>query len=152
MEHVIIRPYEERDREALCRIHDGARPMELARANLSAAFIPLAQAAVAEGLFDYQVDVAQGPDGVVGFVAYTGQEPAWLYVDPARMGRGLGRQLAAHAMARAKGRPLAVEVLAGNTPALALYQSLGFKTVETAFGPMPGNEAFAVTVHCMELR
>ncbi len=106
MEHVIIRPYEERDREALCRIHDGARPMEL----------------------------------------------AWLYVDPARMGRGIGRQLAAHAMARAKGRPLAVEVLAGNTPALALYQSLGFKTVETAFGPMPGNEAFAVTVHCMELR
>lgn len=152
MEHVIIRPYEERDREALCRIHDGARPMELARANLSAAFIPLAQAAVAEGLFDYQVDVAQGPDGVVGFVAYTGQELAWLYVDPARMGRGIGRQLAAHAMARAKGRPLAVEVLAGNTPALALYQSLGFKTAETASGRMPGNEAFAVTVHCMELR
>lgn len=152
MEHVIIRPYEERDREALCRFTMAPGPWNWPVQTSPPPLFPWPRRPLRRGSLTIRWTWPRGPDGVVGFVAYTGQEPAWLYVDPARMGRGIGRQLAAHAMARAKGRPLAVEVLAATPPPLALYQSLGFKTVETAFGPMPGNEAFAVTVHCMELR
>lgn len=34
--------------------------------------------------------------------------------------------------------------------ALRLYESAGFRTVEMLSGRMPGNEAFAVTVHHMQ--
>lgn len=46
-------------------------------------------------------------------------------------------------------KPLTVEVLAGNLPALSLYRSLGFSQEKIVHGHMPGNEAFPVTVHCL---
>lgn len=147
---ITIRGYETRDWERIQAIHDEARRRELALAGLEAAFLPLAVAAEREGLFDYQLAVAELDGAVAGFAAYTEEELAWLYVDQAMGRRGVGRALARHALERA-GRPVSVEVLQGNEPALALYRSLGFRDVETATGHMPGNEAFSVTVHCLTL-
>lgn len=147
---ITIRGYETRDWERIQAIHDEARRRELSLAGLEAAFLPLAVAAEREGLFDYQLAVAELDGAVAGFVAYTEEELAWLYVDQAMGRRGVGRALARHALERA-GRPMSVEVLQGNEPALALYRSLGFRDVETVTGHMPGNEAFSVTVHCLTL-
>jgi len=52
---------------------------------------------------------------------------ARLVVDPALMGRGIGRALARHALALAGQRSVRVGTAAANTPALALYASLGFE-------------------------
>jgi ribosomal protein S18 acetylase RimI-like enzyme len=53
---------------------------------------------------------------------------------PEYRGRGLGRQLAVHAIeaARQKGiERIELEVFASNTPAIALYRALGFATEGT---------------------
>ena len=52
-----------------------------------------------------------------------------LGVDPRLQGRGLGKQMTAYGigLAKAKGaKALRLDVLAGNTPALRLYPSMGF--------------------------
>jgi ribosomal protein S18 acetylase RimI-like enzyme len=74
-------------------------------------------------------------DGVIaGFVAVDGDEITWLYVDPARARRGVGRALLRHAVARC-GPGARVVVLAGNAPALALYRSEGFEVTGRDPGP-----------------
>lgn len=108
--------------------------------------MPLAQAAEREGLFEDTVIVAERAGKVVGFAAYCADELAWLYVDPACARQGVGRALGRYVLAHTA-RPVWIEVLAGNQPALALYRALGFTEVETASGRMPGNEAFAVSAH-----
>ena len=145
-----VRPYRDSDWPRLQAIHDAARRSELALAGLSAAFLPLEVAAPREGLFDYTLAVAELEGAVAGFAAYTQEELAWLYVDPPLARRGVGRALVEHALGE-MGRPASIEVLAGNAPALALYQRLGFRQVETVRGKMPGNEAFPVTVHVLTL-
>jgi ribosomal protein S18 acetylase RimI-like enzyme len=50
---------------------------------------------------------------------------------------------------REAGRPLSLDVLVGNTAALALYQSAGFKIVDTISGKLAGNEQFAATAHVL---
>ncbi len=85
---------------------------------------------------------------VAGFIAFTEEELAWLYVDVALSRRGIGRSLLQFALPRAR-QDAEIEVLAGNTPAISLYTSCGFQIVETLSGHMPGNEAYAVTVHVM---
>ena len=138
-----IRPYRPSDFVDLCRVHDAARRCELAHADLADAFLPLSIAAGREGLFDCSVCVAEQDGAVSGFIAYSSSEIAWLYVDPAKQRRGIGSRLIRHALERCEA-PVLVEVLAGNTPALQLYQSLGFVIACTRKGVMPGNEAFAV--------
>lgn len=146
----VIRPYEPRDWPRLMEIHDRARRDELALAGLSDAFVPLAQAAVSECLFDDTVIVAESGGRVAAFAATDGDELAWLYVDPDLAGRGFGSALVRYVIDRHAGQALHLEVLAGNEPARRLYEKFGFQTVETATGRMPGNERFAVTVLCME--
>lgn len=145
-----IRPYRNADYPRLCAIHDAARQNELALAGLSDAFLPLEVAAGREGLFDYALRVAELDGQAAGFAAFTDDELAWLYVDPALARRGVGRALVEHALAE-MGRPVSIEVLAGNAPALALYEGCGFCRAETLTGKMPGNEDFSVTVHVLEL-
>lgn len=145
-----IRPYAPRDWPRLMEIHDQARRDELALAGLRDAFVPLAQAAGNEGLFDDTVIVAEMAGRVAGFAAIDGAELAWLYVDPLLSRQGVGSALVQYVIGRHRGETLHLEVLAGNTPARRLYEKLGFRTVETATGRMPGNERFTVTVHCME--
>ena len=138
-----IRRFRQSDFETLCRIHDAARLIELELAGLADAFLPMAVAAEREGFFEYKVDVAESDGEVCGFVAYETRELAWLYVDPRFHRKGVGRALAAHALERCD-PSVFVEVLAGNDPAISLYQSLGFEIKETQKGVMPGNEAFPV--------
>lgn len=143
-----IRPYKETDFERLAAIHDPARKKELALASLSEAFLPFKVAIEREGFFDYAVYVAEYDQFVVGFIAFSEEEIAWLYVDVDFARRGVGKGLVDFALSQL-GNNVSIEVLAGNEPALALYSSFGFRIRETAHGKMPGNEGFPVTVHVM---
>lgn len=147
-----IRTYQEEDWDAIEKIHDSARKMELKLAGLEEAFLPLKIAAEREGLFDYPglfVAEEEGNRKVVGFVACTEEELAWLYVDPACMRRGIGRKLSEHVLQKFP-EIRYMEALKGNIPALSLYESLGFRVIGIEKGQMPGNEAFAVEVYSLE--
>jgi ribosomal protein S18 acetylase RimI-like enzyme len=144
-----IRKYEEKDFERLCQVHDPARKSELEYAGLPAAFLPLSIAAEREGLFEYQVYVAEDKGLVVGFIAFSDTELAWLYVDRSCARQGVGSELMRFALERVQD-DAEIEVLDGNEPALALYAKFGFTTVRMVTGVMPGNESFPVTVHVLE--
>ena len=140
-----IRPYTPDDWHRACEIHDAARRDELAAAGLEAAYLTLEQTAANEGFHDYEIRVADVEGRVLGFVAFTGDELAWLYVDPAASGRGVGTALIQAALAETRA-PLSAEVLDGNAAALAAYRKVGFVVVGQAQGRMPGNESFRVSV------
>jgi ribosomal protein S18 acetylase RimI-like enzyme len=143
-----IRPYSQDDWESIARIHDAARLDELRDSAGVEAFLTLAQTADDEGLFDGQLWVAELDGVVAGFVAFDDDEVTWLYVDPQRYRRGVGRALLRHALAAA-GPRMEVTVLDGNPAALGLYLSEGFGITETRTGPLVGNEAFTATGHIM---
>ncbi|ANM47633.1 GNAT family N-acetyltransferase [Streptococcus suis] len=145
---IYIRQYLQEDFERLCQIHDPARQEELDLANLSEAFIPLSIAADREGLFDYQILVAEMEGFVVGFVAFTDDELAWLYVDREYSRHGIGTSLV-NVVLKKMHEPISIEVLEGNLPALSFYKKFGFEIVNTETGQMPGNEEFSVTVHIL---
>ena len=149
MDHLIIRPCYPSDWPRLMAIHDAARMQELRLAGLEDAFLPLEAAAERERLFDYTLRVAELAGEAAAFLAYTKEGLAWLYVDPAFMRRGIGTRLVRYMLDHTAVRPVTLEVLAGNEPALALYRSQGFTHVETVTGSMPGNERFQVTVHVL---
>jgi ribosomal protein S18 acetylase RimI-like enzyme len=141
-----IVPYASVDWAGMEAAHDAARLQELTYAGLKAAFLPLAIAAQRENLFDYTLNVARLDGKTVGFVAFTEDELAWLYVNPKYQRQGIGRALAEHALAQMEPGEQTVEVLMGNIPAKSLYQKLGFTRENVVRGKMPGNEEFAVTV------
>lgn len=147
---LLIRDYQDSDWPRLQAIHDAARADELRLAGLEDAFLPLSVAAEREGLFEYALRVAELDGQPAGFAAFTEDELAWLYVDPALSCRGIGRALVEDALGRME-RPASIEVLAGNEPALRLYQRCGFQKESVVSGKMPGNEEFAVTVHVLRL-
>ena len=151
MEQLEIRPYQQGDWQRLQEIHDPARKEELRLAGLDAAFVPLSAAAEREGLFDYTVEVAAVDGRAVGFVAWCQEELAWLYVDTALQGRGIGTALVRHVLEVNTRRPMAIEVLEGNAPARRLYEKQGFVLRETAQGHMPGREEFFVRAWVLEL-
>ena len=137
--------------EGIEQAHDAARKQELALAGLEDAFLPLTIAAEREDLFDYHVYIAKEADAVLGFVAFTEEELAWLYVHPDYQRQGVGRKLAEYALKQMDAEEKSVEVLWGNTPARNLYRSLGFTKETIVHGWMPGNERFAVTVWQMTM-
>lgn len=143
-----IRRYQKKDFNRLCEIHDPARKNELASAGLSEAFIPFAVASEREELFAYHVYVAEKNGKAVGFVAFSEDEIAWLYVDVAYARKGIGKKLIEFALENID-EDVCIEVLQGNTPAINLYSQFGFRISETLSGKMPGNEEFTVTVHRM---
>lgn len=140
-----IRPYTPEDWDRVCQIHDAARQDELAAAGLQAAYLTLAQTAENEGFLDYSILVAELSGTGAGFVAFTQEELAWLYVDPNAYGQGVGSALIRAALAQTQG-PMMAEVLEGNAAAVAVYRKAGFELVGREQGQMPGNERFQVTV------
>ena len=120
-----IRAYQPSDWPAVEGIHDAARKDELRLAGLDDAFVPLAQAASNEGLFDYRVVVAQEDGQTAGFAAFSEDELAWLYVAPDKRRKGVGSALIDYALSQING-DVTVEVLRGNEPALAAYRKAGF--------------------------
>lgn len=140
-----IRRYTSSDWHRVCEIHDAARRDELAAAGLSDAYLTLAQTADNEGFDEYEIRVAERDGKVLGFVAFTTEELAWLYVDPLFYGKGIGTALIQAAL-RETAAPLSAEVLDGNTAAIAVYKKQGFVEMGRSQGRMPGNESFAVSV------
>lgn len=119
------------DWEAICRIHDRARPLELQGSCDARAFVPLAEDPESARIAACQMWVATTPDvGIVGFAGVEDRYVAWLYVDPDWHGQGIGRQLLRRALA-ATGSKAWTIALAGNEPALSLYRSEGFETAHT---------------------
>ena len=139
-----IRPYESADWPRLCEIHDAARLDELGLTVGTDAFLTLEQTAENEGLFEGKLFVADVDNVVRGFVAYGEEELTWLYVDPQFYRKGVGRALVQHAVADSA-PTIEIELLEGNTPALALYLSEGFEVIKRVEGQLEGNEAFAAT-------
>ena len=140
-----IRPYVTDDWDRVCEIHDAARRDELAAAGLGDAYLTLAETADNEGFHEYEIRVAERDGNVLGFVAFTTEELAWLYVDPLFYGTGIGTALIKAAL-HETAAPLSAEVLDGNSAALAVYGKAGFVEVSRSHGRMPGNESFAVSV------
>lgn len=150
MNKIKIRKYQETDFDEICLIHDQARKQELMAANLIDAFKPLKVAAFEEDLFLYNIYVAIMAEKVVGFVAFTDDELAWLYVSPNFQNQGIGSKLIESSLNKMK-RPAYLEVLAGN-PAKRLYLKKGFKFLKYETGKMPGNETFIVEVDLLVYR
>lgn len=149
MEKMSIRPYEDRDWNDICRIHDRSRKTELERASLVEAFLPLEQVAEEEELFSYEhLEVAELEGKVVGFCAYTSEELGWLYVCPDKQGQGIGTAMMSHIL-EMETELYYIEVLLGNEPAKKLYEKFGFLVKEILSGKMPGNEKFRVQVYSM---
>lgn len=145
---LLIRPYAPGDWDSIAAAHDAARKIELHLAGLDQAFLPLSIAAEREGLFDYDVAVAELDGQVVGFSACTEEELAWLYVNPGHHRQGIGSALIRHGL-ETHPAICALEVLEGNLPARACYEKHGFHLDHLGYGRMPGNEEFRVTVYCM---
>jgi GNAT superfamily N-acetyltransferase len=144
MQNMNIRPYASGDWSRVCEIHDAARRHELAAAELDAAYLTLEQTAENEGFHDYEIRIAELDGRVMGFVAFTQEELAWLYVDPAAYRQGIGTALIAAALEETRAS-LTVQVLHGNQAALSLYLKNGFVVIGNDHGRMPGNETFHVS-------
>ncbi len=120
----------------LCAIYEAARQEEGGGPVAPDPVLIPKDAAEADGLLDGSVLVAELGGEVAGFVAVDGDEITWLYVDPAVHRRGVGRALLRRAVPLC-GPAAWVEALAGNEAAIGLYESEGFRAVETTSGPVP---------------
>lgn len=143
-----IREFHDSDWEGLCRVHDLARPMELRGSCDPRAFIPLAQDPESAELLRCRIFVACDRAEVVGFVGQNGDYLAWLYVDPAYHGRGIGRALLRRVIPLLGSAAWTIS-LAGNLPALHLYQSEGFVIARTFEGD---NAGYPCTSHRLDRR
>jgi len=123
---LLIRPLQPDDWQRVTQIHDAARPDELAGSCDPRAFIPLAKDPEFEDLKKCQILVAILDSGLVGFVGVDNDYLGWLYVDPEYYGQGIGRKLLQAGLKLVTGTAWTI-ALAGNTRAVRLYESQGFK-------------------------
>lgn len=87
--------------------------------------------------------VIEGSSGVQGFYSLMSDQLAALFVDPAHQGKGLGKQLIAHA--KLLRNELKLAVYKANTPSVAFYQSQGFKWVKEQSDPQTGCVEYLMT-------
>jgi GNAT superfamily N-acetyltransferase len=146
-----IRAYQPSDWTAVCRIHDAARMDELRLSVGEAAFCALEDSSDTDGLFEGYLNVIVSAGQIHGFAAGSGAELTWLYVDPASYGKGYGRALLRHSIGHA-GPAMETQVLEGNTPALNLYLSEGFKLIERKSGNIGDNQSFSAVGLRLERR
>ena len=125
-----IRKYLETDWIVTCKIHDQARPLELAGSCDARGFVPLAED---QGdILEFKRCVKHGAciaDEVVGFVGTNRAEVSWLYVDPRFHGQGIGRRLLQRGLSQINSKA-STYVLEGNSSARKLYESVGFKVIQ----------------------
>ena len=134
---ITYRPFEENDWQAVCKIHDRARPDELKGSCDPRAFIPIEQDPEVEDLKRAKKFVACDGERVVGFVAVDEKYVSFLYVDPAYYSQGIGRRLLQIAD-QAIGEGAWTTVLDGNRRAIALYESEGYREVRRFAGDNAG--------------
>ena len=123
-----IRELQAEDWPAVFRIHDAARPDELAGSCDSRAFVPLRQDPELAELKQCHILIAHHGGTPVGFAGVDDDYLGWLYVHPDWYRRGIGRQLLQAGLKLTSGTPWTI-VLAGNKPAIRLYRSEGFVEV-----------------------
>jgi len=134
---ISMRPYEDTDWDAICRVHDLARPYELQGSCDPRAFVPLADDPTAQDVHTSRKWVACADGHVVGFVGVDGTYLSWLYVDPRYSGRGIGQRLLQLALDEIG--PYAYTIaLINNVAACALYASEGFVVAATFEGENAG--------------
>ncbi|MFO1096236.1 MAG: GNAT family N-acetyltransferase [Planctomycetaceae bacterium] len=137
-DQITVRAYCDADWQAVCAVHDRARPDELRGSCDPRAFVPLAEEQ--EDAEDFQRSrkfVACLGEQVVGFVGIDGTYLSWLYVDPAHYGQGIGRRLLRLGV-QCIGPEAWTVVLVGNMRARRLYESEGFHIVSTSEGTNAG--------------
>jgi ribosomal protein S18 acetylase RimI-like enzyme len=144
-----IRPYRDSDWSRVCEIHDRARYDELRGSVDPAGWLPLAEVAEAEGLFKSTIWVYQAEDRVVGFIAAMPTEITWLYVDPDHHRQGIGRKLLRHVLAQRPGK-VTLAALGGNTSAIALYESEGFRITSSGPSDLNGDGKYPCVAIVME--
>lgn len=123
----MIRKYRPEDTEAIVSIWRSAS--ELAHSFLGEEF--LKQEAVeltTQHLSNAETWVLEHDGNPVGFIALVGDEIGGLFLDPAVHGKGLGRSMVDHAVARR--RSLRVEVFEKNEIGRRFYARYGFVEVE----------------------
>jgi ribosomal protein S18 acetylase RimI-like enzyme len=131
------REFKDEDWNAICQIHDRARPDELVGSCDPRGFIPIEQDKEVEDLKRSHKHVAIMDGSVAGFVGVDEKYLAWLYVDPDHYGKGIGRELLRIGL-REIGEGAWTVVLAGNHKAIALYESEGLREVERFEGENNG--------------
>lgn len=118
------------DWTAICRVHDAARPLELAAGQCDArAFVPLADDPEGYELASSHIRVACTADGaVVAFVAVRHSYVSFLYVDPTWHRQGIGRRLLRESFNLVEEKAWTI-ALRHNAAAVTLYESEGFRVV-----------------------
>ncbi|RMH05804.1 MAG: GNAT family N-acetyltransferase [Nitrospirae bacterium] len=125
-----IRDYVAADWESVCRVHDAARPDELAGSCDPRAFVPLAKDPESEELLRSRIFVAEEDGEVIGFAAVDDSYLSFLYVHPVHYRKGVGRALLQKSIeAATDNAELWTIVLSENVAAIALYRSEGFEEV-----------------------
>ena len=140
------RDYQEADWQAICQIHDHARPDELAGSCDPRGFTPIEQDEEVEDLKRHKKFVACEDGKVVGFVGVDEDYLAWLYIDPDYYGKGIGRELLRMGI-REIGEGAWTIALEGNKKAIALYESEGFQEISRFEGD---NNGYPCT--CLKLK
>ena len=143
---ITYRNYDDNAWQAICQIHDRARPDELKGSCDPRGFIPIEQDKEVEDLKRSKKFVACEGETVVGFVGVDEDYLAWLYVDPAHYGKGIGRELLRIGI-REIGEGAWTIVLDGNKSAIKLYESEGFQETSRFNGE---NNGYPVT--CIKLK
>lgn len=134
---ITYREHKDDDWQAICQIHDRARPDELLGSCDPRGFIPIEQDEEVEDLKASRKFVACEDDRVVGFVGVDDDYLAWLYVDPSHYKKGIGRELLRIGI-REIGEFAWTVVLDGNHKAISLYESEGFREVKRFEGENNG--------------
>lgn len=140
------RDYQETDWQAICQIHDRARPDELVGSCDPRGFVPIEQDEEVEDLRRHKKFVACEDGKVVGFVGVDEDYLAWLYIDPDYYSRGIGRELLRMGI-REIGQGAWTIALEGNKKAIALYESEGFQEISRFEGD---NNGYPCT--CLKLK
>jgi ribosomal protein S18 acetylase RimI-like enzyme len=143
---ITYRDYQDTDWQAICQIHDRARPDELVGSCDPRGFVPIEQDKEVEDLNRHKKFVACEDDIVVGFVGVDEDYLAWLYIDPDYYGKGIGRELLRIGI-REIGEGAWTIALEGNKKAIALYESEGFQEVSRFEGD---NNGYPCT--CLKLK
>ena len=143
---ITYRNYDDNDWQAICQIHDRARPDELKGSCDPRGFIPIEQDKEVEDLKRSKKFVACKGETVVGFVGVDEDYLAWLYIDPSYYGKGIGRELLRIGI-REIGEGAWTIVLDGNKSAIKLYESEGFQETSRFNGE---NNGYPVT--CIKLK
>ena len=104
------------------------RSVEATHHFLTGADIDALEPEVGVGLASMEVWVAASGDDAAGFMAMTGDRIEALFIDPGRMGKGLGRAFIRRARElRGGGAVVHVDVNEDNPAALGFYLRCGFR-------------------------